>query len=176
MLDAGADEPLADYETVRRELALYDERLATKPEVVALNKVDLPEARERAEKLRDAFPGHEVFVISGATSEGVRELTLALMRLLQETAPKPEAVVKTIPVLRPKARDRIVVVEDDGSYVVMGERAEEAALKLGEAGDEGLDELQDRLRKMGLDRALRRLGARPGDKLRVKDVELEWTG
>ncbi|HLF71410.1 MAG TPA: GTPase ObgE [Dehalococcoidia bacterium] len=177
LLDAGAEDPLADYETVRRELALYDTRLAAKPEIVALNKTDLPDARERAEELVDSFPGRQVFIISGATSAGVRELTQALMRVLQETAPKPEATaIEQLPVLRPRARDRIEVEQEDGVFVVSGARAEEAALKLGASGEEALDELQDRLRKMGLEKVLRRAGARPGAKVRVRDIELEWTG
>jgi GTP-binding protein len=177
LLDASAEDPLADYETVRRELALYDERLAAKPEIVALNKVDLPEARERAEALRDAFPSRQVFVISGATSAGVRELMQALMRVLQETAPKPEpTAIEQLPVLRPRGRDRIEVEQTDGVFIVSGARAEEAALKLGASGEEALDELQDRLRKMGLEKVLRRAGARPGARLRVRDIEMEWTG
>jgi GTP-binding protein len=79
-------------------------------------------------------------------------------------------------VLRPKQRDRIEVVQDGDEYIVLGERAEEAALKLGEGGVEALDELHERLRRMGLERALRRIGAKPGDTLRVGGVQLEWQG
>jgi GTP-binding protein len=78
--------------------------------------------------------------------------------------------------LRPKARERLEVVQDGDAYKVIGERAEEAALKLGEGGYEALDELQDRLRRMGLERAMRRAGARPGDTIRVGKVEIEWQG
>jgi GTP-binding protein len=80
------------------------------------------------------------------------------------------------PVLRPKARERLEVVQDGDIYIVRGERAEESALKLGEGGYEALDELQDRLRRMGLSRVLRRIGARPGDVVRVGNVEFEWHG
>ena len=47
VVDAGSEDPVADYETVRRELEMYDERLVQRPEVIALNKVDLPDAREQ---------------------------------------------------------------------------------------------------------------------------------
>src|SRR5262249_40353815 len=55
LIDAGSAEPLKDYETIRRELGLYDERLAQKTEIIALNKIDVDEAREQAESLREAF-------------------------------------------------------------------------------------------------------------------------
>ena len=64
----------------------------------------------------------------------------------------------------------------DSVFVVHGQRAQEEALKLGAGGPEALDELQARLRRLGLERALRRAGARPGDRLRVGEVELEWQG
>ena len=68
------------------------------------------------------------------------------------------------------------MVEDGGIFVVNGDQALEAATKLGPGGDEALDELQDRLKRQGLDRLMRRAGARPGDVIRVGDVELEWVG
>jgi GTP-binding protein len=175
LLDASGADPRADYQTIRTELASYDSSLAAKPEIVALNKIDLPEARERAEKLREFFP--DALLVSGATGEGTRELIQRLQRLLQETAPAlADETEPELPVLRPQARDRLEVEEDDGVFVIRGRQAEEAALKLGESGYEALDELQERLRRMGLEQALRRAGAKPGDPLRVGDVELEWHG
>jgi GTP-binding protein len=179
VLDASAEDPVADYETVQREMQLYDSRIVEKPEIIALNKVDLPDGRERGEALREAFPGREVLLLSGATGEGTRELLQRLMRLIQETAPSPENVEASteIPVLRPRGRERLDIEEvEEGVFEIHGDRAEEDALKLGEGGYEALDELQERLKRMGLERGLRRAGARPGAVLRVGAVELEWHG
>jgi GTP-binding protein len=79
-------------------------------------------------------------------------------------------------VLRPRGRDRLEVELEDGLFVVRGEQAEVAALKLGEGGYDAQDELQERLRRLGLEKAMRRAGARPGDRMRVGNVELEWYG
>jgi len=177
LVDAGGSDPVKDYETVRRELVLHDARLAEKPEVVALNKLDLPDARAGVEDLRGAFEGREVFLISGATGEGVQALVQHLRRILQETQPKAATpAAGELPVLRPRGRERLEVQREGGLFVVRGERAEVEALKLGEGGDEALDELRTRLRRMGLARVLQRAGARPGDRLRVGRVELEWQG
>jgi GTP-binding protein len=177
VLDASAEDPVADYETVRRELELYDARLAERPEIIALNKVDIPTARERAAQLQSSFEGREVIMLSGATTEGTRELTQTLLRLLHETAPVADAEAeRKLPVLRPRGSDRLEVEEQDGVFVIHSEEAEEDALRLGESGVEALDELQDRLRRRGLEKALRRAGARPGDRLRVGAVEMEWQG
>jgi GTP-binding protein len=179
VLDSSSEDPVSDYETVKREMQLYDPRIIEKPEVIALNKVDVPEARERAESLRDAFPGREVLLISGATQEGTRDLLQRLQRLIQEAAPPPLPAEASgeIPVLRPKGRERLDIQElEEGVFEVRGERAEEDALKLGEGGYEALDELQDRLKRMGLEKGLRRAGAKPGATLRVGNVQLEWYG
>lgn len=178
LLDASTDDPVSNYETIRRELALYGESLAEKPEIVVLNKVDLPEARENAVKLRDRFKDREVLAISGATSEGVQELVRTLLRVLHETAPAKDAVPepRELPVLRPHARDRLEVFQDGGVFVIAGERAEEAALKLGEGGYEAQEELQERLRRMGLERAMKRVGGKPGDRIRIGAVEMDWYG
>jgi len=177
VLDASSATALEDYETVRREIELYDPSMAERPEIVALNKVDLPTARDNAVTLKSSFEGHEVIHLSGATTEGTRELTQSLLRLLHETAPKSDdSTEMPLPVLRPRGRDRLEVEQIGGVFVIRGERAEQDALKLGESGAEALDELQERLRRRGLEKVLRRAGARPGDRLRVGAVELEWHG
>jgi GTP-binding protein len=177
VLDASAEDASSDYETVRREIELYDASLVERPEVIALNKVDLPTARDNVAALKSKFEGRDVITLSGATTEGTRELTQLLLRLLRETAPDPaEATAKTLPVLYPRGRERLEVAEEDGVFVIRSEKAEQDALKLGESGSEALDELQDRLRRRGLEKVLRRAGARPGARMRVGDVELVWHG
>jgi GTP-binding protein len=178
VLDASAADPLSNYETVRKELELYDPRLVQRTEVIALNKIDLPDARDNAESLRRAFGDKTVLLVSGATGEGTRDLLQTLLGLLQASAPRPsEAAEKPLPVLRPRGRERLEVEQvEEGVFVIHGEKAEQDALKLGEGGDEARDELQERLRRRGLERELRRVGARPGDRLKVGTVELEWHG
>jgi len=177
LLDGSADDPRVDYDTVRREIELYDPKLKDRPEIVAVNKIDMPVVRERLEALRAQFAPIEVIAISGATGEGTRELLQLIQRTLQETSSAVSVPrLEEIPVIRPKERDRLDVSEENGAFVVRGQRAEEAALKLGGSGYEALDELQERLRRMGLEKALRRLGAKPGDRIRVGSVELEWHG
>ncbi|MGE0057046.1 MAG: GTPase ObgE [Dehalococcoidia bacterium] len=180
LIDASAEDPLKDYQTIRRELELYAETLAERPEIVVLNKIDLPDARENVESLKAALPDREVLAVSGATTEGTQQLLQALQRLLhqvdeerrEEKASRPVV----LPVIRPEGRDRMEVVLEDDVFVVHSKQAEEQAQKLGDGGYDALDELQQRLRRMGLERAMRRAGARPGDIVKVGNVELEWHG
>ena len=70
------DDPLADWKTVNRELALFDTELSEKPQMVVANKIDLPEGRENAKLLARQLPKEfrPLFTISGATTEGVKSL------------------------------------------------------------------------------------------------------
>ncbi len=180
LIDASSEDPIADYHTIRREIELYDDQMASRPEVIVFNKIDLPEARANIEKLRKALPDREIMVISGATKEGTQDLVKTLQQMLgeieAERREEKRVEVPLLPVLRPQARDRLDVVLEDEVFVVRSRAAEEHAMKLGEGGHEAIDELQNRLRRMGLEKVMRRQGARPGDLVRVGNVEFEWHG
>ena len=85
LIDAQAidpDQPLAALDTVNRELTLYNPSLGTKPQLVVLNKLDLPQAVQKAEIFRQALPGEDIVAISAQKAEGLAALTSKLTRLL----------------------------------------------------------------------------------------------
>jgi len=86
VLDLALGEPACDYDVLRTELRAYDPALADRPHVVALNKIDLPEARARLEEVRRVLEarGASVYPISAATGEGVSTLVRAVYRSLVE--------------------------------------------------------------------------------------------
>jgi GTP-binding protein len=98
LLDAAADggpeggsarTPLRDFDTMNRELALYDADLAARPQIVVLNKIDLPEVRRRAKQLAHSFAkrGVVLHAISAATGEGTPELLEAIWKALKARGP-----------------------------------------------------------------------------------------
>jgi GTP-binding protein len=89
--------PLADYKVLRRELALYDDALAARPEIVVLNKLDTPEARRRLTTLKKAFARRKLpfFAISTVTGEGVPALLEAMWKALRAPEPRPRRAVST---------------------------------------------------------------------------------
>ena len=113
-------EILADKATIENELRLWNETLLSRPILNVVTKLDIPEARERFTELRGELP--DVFGISAATGEGVRELLFAAYRIARET-PAPDVAVGDAPrfVLAPREPFEIDVAED-GAFVVSGER------------------------------------------------------
>lgn len=98
-------DPVSDLDAVEAELAAYG-GLADRPRIVALNKVDVPEARELAELVTDelAQRGLPVYAVSAATREGVTELVRGMARVvLADRAAAPHSAPPRI-VLRPRAR------------------------------------------------------------------------
>jgi GTP-binding protein len=180
-------DPLTDVEVIEAELAAYAEAtgtdLARRPRLVALNKVDVPEARELADMVRDTLTerGLPVYEVSAATREGLRELGFAMAELVaaaRAAAPAPEP---TRTVIRPKAQagpDFEIVRTPGGGYFVRGEKTRRWVLQTDFSNDEAVGFLSDRLARLGVEEALAEAGAVPGDEVLIGDpadpVVFDW--
>ncbi|MFD7653230.1 GTPase ObgE [Actinosynnema sp. NPDC059797] len=178
-------DPLSDIDALEAELAQYTpslaDDLADRPRVVVLNKVDIPEAKDLAELVRPDVEarGLPVFEVSTASREGLRELTFALARIVEEyraSRPKQEA---TRIVLRPRAVDDqgFTVVEDPnapGGFIVRGERPERWIRQTDFNNDEAVGYLADRLARLGVEEVLVKMGAEPGCQVTIGDLVFDW--
>jgi GTP-binding protein len=183
--DPGRD-PVSDIVALEDELARYTGVLggvlAERPRLVALNKLDVPDARDLAEmvtgELRERF-GWPVFGISTATREGLRELSFAMaeqVRAYRAAQPVAEA---TRLVLRPTAVDDagFTVVPDPelpGGFLVRGARPERWIRQTNFENDEAVGYLGDRLARLGVEEALAKAGAVPGCPVTVGNVTFDW--
>jgi GTP-binding protein len=176
LLDGAGQDPLETFDAINAELAAFDERLAAKPQIVAFNKIDLPDAQSLWPLVRDELTrrGHEVVALSGLTQQGVRELTQRVSRRLAELpADLPEPV--EIPILRPDPDDDDFTVErtPDG-WLVRGPRIERITRRTRWDLDEAVDRFQKTLERTGITRALETAGVQVGDTVFIGDIELEW--
>jgi len=80
-----SDDPLHGYNTINKELALYNQKLTEKPQIVVLNKIDLPDTREAAKTFQSAAKGKKVTLISALTGKGVDDLKLQIVQLLDRS-------------------------------------------------------------------------------------------
>jgi GTPase len=176
-------EPWQDFLTINKELHEYDEHLATRPQVVVFNKMDLAEAQERwpAFKAKAEAGGYDVFAISAAAHQGTNELmAFAAKRLLEIKRDEEErAAAQIVPdtdstVLRPQPPDAFTVTKVEGVYIVRGKRVERTVSMTNQDSDESMDRLQVTLSKMGVTRALEEAGVKVGDRVRFGKVELYW--
>ena len=186
MLDGAAPErdPWQDFQAINNELLQYDKQLASRPQIVVLNKMDLPDAQERWPELKAQAEaaGYPVFAISAAAQQGTRELmqyaSKRLLEIQQEEAERAAAQsaidMQQGPVLRPEPEDAFTVSKEGDIYVVRGKRVERTVGMTNQDSEESMDRLQVTLAKMGVTRALEEAGVEPGDTVRFGKIELYW--
>jgi GTP-binding protein len=167
-------DPLSDLDAIEAELAEYG-GLADRPRLVALNKIDVPEARELAEMVRADLEkrGLRVFEVSAASREGLRPLTFAMAEVvLAARAAAPDLTAERI-VLRPTAVDDsgFTVTEEEGRYVVRGTKPTRWVRQTDFTNDEAVGYLADRLARLGVEDALLEAGAEAGDEVVIGDGE-----
>jgi GTP-binding protein len=182
VLDAAAPEidrdPLADLDAIEAELSAYG-GLEDRPRLVALNKIDIPDARDLAEMVRPDLEarGYRVFEVSAITREGLKELTYALADVVAANRLANPLAEPTRTVLRPRAVDEkgfTIEIDGDGVYVVQGVQVERWIRQTNFDNDEAIGYLADRLDRVGVEAALEKKGAQPGDPVRIGDREFDW--
>ena len=174
-LEPGRD-PISDLDIILAELAAYpvpegQTPLVERPQLIALNKIDVPEARELAEFLRPDLEarGYKVFEISTVSREGLRQLSFALSELVEESRARAalEAAKPRI-VLRPKPVDdsKFTVTVEGGTYGnlyrILGAKPERWVQQTDFNNEEAVGFLADRLAKLGVEEALFKAGAVAG--------------
>jgi GTP-binding protein len=174
-------DPLTDLDTIEHELAQYGAGLSDRPRLVALNKVDVPAARELAELVRPELEarGLTVFEISAATREGLRELSYELASRVEEYRASRPVSEPTRLVLRPTAIGETgFTVErdpaDPDAFVVRGGKPERWVRQTDFNNDEAVGYLADRLAKLGVEDALAEAGAVAGAAVTIGEVTFDW--
>jgi GTP-binding protein len=177
VLDGSSRDALADYERVRREIELYNPRLAEKAEVVAINKVDLEAARQAFPALASELErrGRRVAGVSATTRQGLDELLALLREELNRLPPEAGRPATDVRVYRLAPEDEgWTIGREDDVFVVRGKQVERMAAMTDPASDEGVEQLQRNLGRLGVLSALERAGAQPGSTVKIGPVELDW--
>ena len=191
VLDCATEEPgrdpVSDLDALEAELAAYEEQtgalLADRPRIVALNKIDVPAARELADLVEPELEarGLPVHRVSAATTEGLRDLAFTMASVIaaaRRAIPPPEAtrlVLRPEPVAGP---DFEVVALGDNSFRIVGDKPRRWILQTDFSNDEAVGYLADRLARLGIEDALAEAGATPGAEVLIGEeddsVVFDW--
>ena len=171
-------DPMEDYQKINRELAAYNERLSSRPQIIAANKMDLPDARTNYPAIEAALKaeGREVFPISAATGEGLQALVQRIAEMLA-TLPKEDMIVApVIPAVADDGTPDFTIRRDDGgAFIVEGKNIERLVAMTRFHDEESLRRFQNILRRNGIDEALRNRGIKDGDTVRIREMEFEFS-
>ena len=175
VLDGLSDDPFVDFETINSELDMFDERLGALPQIVVLNKMDLPMVAEKLPTLSKRFEeeGFELMPISAVSHMNLKELMWKAWHQLQELP--VEAVEQSLPVYRSEEDpDAFEVEKTEEGYIVTGKRIERAAAMTFFDQPGSVRRFQRFMAGIGVDKALREAGIQEGESVFIGDWELAW--
>jgi GTP-binding protein len=188
-LEPGRD-PISDLDVILAELAAYQvpegqTPLIERPQLVALNKIDIPDALELAEFVKAEFEarGYPVYLISSATNQGLRELNFALGQLVtEERKSQTEQIAKRISLLPPKKDDSKYEIRTESQgeniiYRIVGPKPERWVAQTDFSNQDAVGYLGERLQKIGIEDELYKKGAKRGSTVIIGEqngVVFDW--
>jgi len=175
VLDGLSEDPHADFEAINAELDMFDERLGALPQIVVLNKMDLPMVAEKFPDLSHQFSedGFDLMPISAVSHLNLKELMWKAWHELQELPVEP--VETALPVYRSdEDPDAFEIEKTDEGYIVTGKRIERAAAMTFFDQPGSVRRFQKFMAGIGVDKALRKAGIQEGESVFVGDWELTW--
>ena len=176
LVDGSSVSPVEDMVQVNRELELFDPTLVQKPQLVAVNKIDLLQVQAQLAEIKGAFSnvGIKVHFISAVTGEGVSEFMAKALAMLSR-AVALEKAPESSKVFHPKPKKTGISVHKEGhTFVVRAAELESVTAGTNLRDLEARRQLLGWFTRTGLSRALKKAGATPGDKVRLGKLEWEW--
>lgn len=179
VIDAAGSEgrdPLDDFEKINAELARFSEQLAALPQVVAANKMDLPDAQDGAKRLAEALEkrGVRVFPVSAATAQGFDALLDHVLRVLDTLPPVRTYAEQELEPVPQYERGFHIERDEAGVFVVSGGDVDRLLDTTDPDDETSMRRFQQHLIKNGVIAALREMGAAEGDTVRMGGWEFDF--
>ncbi|WP_066636396.1 GTPase ObgE [Desulfolucanica intricata] len=178
VLDISSSEgrdPVEDFNIINNELKLYNENLARRPQLIAANKMDLPNSSDNLARLKEALgDSYEIFPISAVTGEG---LDLLIYRTAERLAEIPKEVFQepeAEKIVRFEKEPRFKITKENGMFLVTGKEIERHVAMTDLENEDSVARLQHIMYLMGLDDALKAAGAKQDDIIKIKDFEFDY--
>ena len=170
-------DPYDDYVMIRKELESFSTKLINKPEIILANKMDLDGAKEKLEEFKKKVD-IPIYEISAANNQGLDVVIRDLKELVRNTADEVlfEPEMQESHVLYKFRREKpFSIVRDNKVYVIKGEEVEKLFKMTNFNTEEALVRFSNKLRRMGIDDELEKMGIQEGDIVRILDYEFEYT-
>ena len=170
-------DPYEDYVLINNELNEFNPKLLKKPMIIIANKMDLEESKENLKKFKEKVKDKEIFEVSGATGEGLRNVVNYLGKLLQEL-PEEELFdddkIESHVLYKFKKEEKYTIEKEDDVWVIRGDEIEKLFKMTKFSSDEAVYRFDKKLTRMGIDKKLESLGAKEGDQVRILDFYFDY--
>jgi len=180
VIDMAAEEgrdPIEDYEIIRREIISYSDQLANKKEIIIANKCDVEGFKENLLRFEQKYPDKTIFPISALNHEGLEELMVFLrdtLDTIQEESIYDEEDYESTIVYRFKNEKPYTITKEEGIWILKGAEIEKLFQMTRFDEQEAVERFGRKLKGMGIDDELERLGAKRGDEVAILDYVFEW--
>ncbi len=170
-------DPYDDYITIRKELEKFSPKLLNKPEIILANKMDLPDSQENLKKFKEKIES-PIYEISAINNQGLDKVIDILKDLVENTKEEvlfTKDIQESHVLYKFKKEKPFTIVKENNIYIIKGDTVERLFQMTNFNTEESLIRFSHKLRKMGIDDELERLGIQEGDIVRILDYEFEYT-
>ncbi len=178
LIDGSSASPVENMIRVNNELGLFDSALAQKPQLIVVNKIDLPQVQARLAEIKGAFSsaGTTPLFVSAATGEGVAGLMTETMKVLQSVTVEGGTGKKVpVKVFRPQPKSiGSRVYKEGNTFVVVAPELERSVARTDVTSPGVRWQLKRQLARLGVSKALEKNGIKPGNRVRCGSLEWDW--
>lgn len=169
-------DPYEDYVIINNELKSFSEKFMKKPQIIVANKMDMPQAKENLKKFKERVSA-EILEIAALNGEGLEKLTYKIADLLDKI-PKDnlydDSKFESHVIYKFKEEKPFTITKEGDVWVLRGKKLEKLLLMSRFDTNEAIFRFSNKLRKLGVDDELRKLGAEEGDTVKILDYEFEF--
>ena len=169
-------DPYDDFVTINKELELFNPKLLKKPMVVIANKMDMPDSLENLQKFKKKYHG-DIFEISAINSSGIDKVLLKLADMLDSISDEPlyeEGEYLSHVLYKFEKTKPFTIEKIDDYFVIHGDEVEKLFQMTKFNSEEGMLRFAKKLRKLGIDDELEKMGAKEGDLVKILDFDFEY--
>ena len=169
--------PYEDYLTIRKELENFSPKLIQKPEIIIANKMDIESSKKNLEEFKQKVKV-PIYEVSAIQNKGLDEVLKALKELVKNTKDEvlfPEEVQESHVLYKFKKEKPFTIIKENNTYIIKGAAVEKLFQMTNFNTEESFFRFSSKLRRMGIDDELEKMGIEEGDIVKILDYEFEYT-
>ena len=170
-------EPYEDYLVIRKELEKFSPKLLNKEEIIIANKMDLPESHDNLIKFKKKID-KEVYEISALNNQNLDKIINVLSEKVKNTPEEvlyDEDIQESHVLYKFKREKPFTIIKEGNTFVIKGDKVEKIFKMINFNTEEAISRFAKKLRSMGVDEELEKMGVEEGDIIRILDYEFEYT-
>lgn len=171
-------DPYDDYVAIRKELESFSPKLLTKPEIIIANKMDGEKAWENLENFKTKINNKDIYEVTALINEGLDTVINKLSemtKVIEREDLYDDEVQESHVLYKFKMEKPFTIIKDGDIFVVKGDTIEKLFRMTNFNTEEAYERFSHKLRRMGVDEELSKMGIKDGDTVRILDFEFEWT-